>query len=83
MIKRVSTLTNLAVILAAALGLILSPTLGMASSAAIAKRHYTQVMPGRQTVHFQEQQHVSPDWDHDADGFYTPTRSPGWNDLIH
>ena len=23
------------------------------------------------------------DWDHDEDGFYTPTRSPGWNDLNH
>jgi hypothetical protein len=23
------------------------------------------------------------DWDHDEDGFYRPTPSPGWNDLTH
>jgi hypothetical protein len=26
---------------------------------------------------------TAADWDHEEDGFYTPTRSPGWNDLNH
>jgi hypothetical protein len=25
-------------------------------------------------------QKSAADWDHDEDGFYTPTRSPGWNE---
>jgi hypothetical protein len=39
----------------------------------------------RHRIHFQMQkdsqmQKSGGDWDHDEDGFYTPTRSPGWND---
>jgi hypothetical protein len=37
--------------------------------------------PARQAVQFQGQQSQA-DWDHDADGFYHPTRSPGFNDLF-
>jgi hypothetical protein len=36
-------------------------------------------------INFQTQQDsqigkTAGDWDHDADGFYSPTRSPGWNE---
>jgi hypothetical protein len=80
-----SKVTSRAIILVAALGLILSPTVDLANPAANNKRHHTQVVrhPARQTVQFQEQEASTPDWAYDADGFYTPTRSPGFNELLH
>jgi hypothetical protein len=83
MFKKVSKLAGPAVILVA-LGMMFSPIVTMANPAAIAKRYHTQVVhhPARHAVQFQGQQAAAPDWDYDADGFYTPTRSPGWNDLI-
>jgi hypothetical protein len=79
-----SKVTNRALILGAALGLVLSPTVGLANSAANSRRHHTQVLryPAPQTVQFQEQEASTPDWAYDADGFYTPARSPGFNELI-
>ena len=83
MINRFSKLTNPALILAAALGLVLSPAVSMANPAAKSKHHHTQAVhhPTGQTVQFQGQEASRPDWDHDADGFYTPSRSPGRNEL--
>jgi len=84
MIITMSKVTNRALILAAALGLVLSPTVDLANPAANSRRHHTQVVrhSARQTVQFQEQA-STPDWAYDADGFYTPARSPGFNELIH
>jgi hypothetical protein len=46
--------------------------------------HYGNTGNRRHRIAFQTQtQRAVPDWDHDEDGFYTPTRSPGWNDLNH
>jgi len=76
---RMSKLINRAIILAAALGLVLSPTVGLADRTANSGRHHTQVVrhSARRTVQFQD------DCAYDADGFYTPARSPGFNELIH
>jgi hypothetical protein len=64
--------------------IVLSPTADLANPAADSRGHHTQVIrhPARQTVQFQEQV-STPDWAYDADGFYTPARSPGFNELIH
>ncbi len=75
MIKRFSKLTTPVVIAAAALALVLSPTVGLARTSVKVVHQLT-----RQTV---QPQKSAADWDHDADGFYTPTRSPGWNALNH
>jgi hypothetical protein len=74
---------NSAVIVAAALGLVLSPTIGVANTPAKAKRHHTQVVqqPTRSNVQFQRGTPAEA-WD-DNDGFYTPPRSPGFNELNH
>jgi len=82
---RMSKVTNRALILAAALGLVLSPTLDLANSAANSRRHHTQVVrhPAPQTVQFLEREASTPDWDHDANGFYRPTWSPNFDNLIH
>jgi hypothetical protein len=80
-----SKVRNHAIILAAALGLVLSPTVDLANPAANGRRHHTQVVryPARQSVQFQEQEASTPDRAYDADGFYAPARSPGFNELIH
>ena len=80
-----SKVTNRAIILVAALGLVVSPIVGLANPAANSGRHHTQVVrhPARKTVQFQEQEASTPDSAYDADGFYTPARSPGFNELIH
>jgi hypothetical protein len=44
--------------------------------------HRADTLTGRHHINFQMQESAA-DWDHDEDGFYTPTRSPGWNDLFH
>ena len=81
---RISKVTHRAIILIAVLGLVLSPTVDLANPAANSRRHHTQVVrhPARQAVQFQEQA-STPDWAYDADGFYTPARSPGFNGVIH
>lgn len=85
MIKRVVKLTKPAVIMAAALGTILSPTVSTANPPAKARRHHTQVVhhSARQTVHFQSQQRLTTDWGDDADDFYNPPRSPNFDELLH
>jgi len=50
--------------------------------------HYADTGNKRRHIDFQMQkdsqtQRTAADWDHGEDGFYTPTRSPGWNDLNH
>ena len=82
---RMSKVTSRAIILAAMLGLVLSPTVDLANPAANSRRYHRQVVghAARQTVQFQEQKGSTPDWAYDGDGFYTPTRSPGFNELIH
>ena len=82
---RISKVPHRAIILVAALGLVLSPTVDLANPAANSRRHHTQVVrhPARQTVRFQEQEASTPDWAYDADGFYASARSPGFNELIH
>jgi hypothetical protein len=50
--------------------------------------HYANTGNKGRHIDFQMQkasqtQRTAGDWDHDGDGFYTPTRSPGWNDLNH
>jgi hypothetical protein len=74
-----SKLTNPAVVRAAALAL--SPAVSLANTPAKAKgtHRHIAVQPARQTVQFQGQQSEA-DWDHDADGFYKPTQSPGYHD---
>ena len=85
MIKRVAELTNPAVILAAALGIILSPTVSMADPEARTNQHHTPVVrhQARRTVQFQGQLRSTPDRGDDAGGFYTPPRSPNVDDLLH
>ena len=85
MSKKIVKITNRAILLAAALGLVFSPTVDLANPAANSRRHHTQVVrhPARQTVQFQGQKASTTDWDHDADGFYTPTWSPNFDNLIH
>jgi len=65
--------------------IVLSPTVDLANPAANSRGHHTQVVrhPASQTVQFQEQRASTPDWAYDADGFYTPARSPGFNELLH
>jgi hypothetical protein len=75
MIKRFTKLTTPMVIAAATLALVLGPTAGLANTSAKVVHRLT-----RQTVRPQKS---AADWDHDAYGFYTPTRSPGWNALNH
>jgi len=41
--------------------------------------HHANSGNKRHHIDFQMQGSAG-DWDHDEDGFYTPTRSPGWND---
>jgi hypothetical protein len=83
--KKISKITNHVIILAAALGLVLSPTVVLANPEASSRRHHTQVVrhPARQTVQFQGREASMTDWDHDADRFYTPTWSPNFDNLIH
>ena len=78
---RMSKVRNHAIILAAVLGLVFSPSVDLANGG----RHHTQVVryPVRQSVQFQEQQASTPDRAYDAAGFYTPPRSPGFNELFH
>ncbi len=50
--------------------------------------HHANTGNERHHIDFQMQkdfqmQNSAGDWDHDKDGFYAPTRSPGWNDLNH
>jgi hypothetical protein len=71
MIKMFSKLTTMVVIAPAALALVLSPTVSLATTATKVVHQLT-----RQTV---QPQKSAADWDDDADGFYMPTRSPGWN----
>jgi hypothetical protein len=75
-----SKLTNPAVVRAAVIALALSPAISLANTPAKAKgtHRHVAVQPIRQTVQFQGQQSQA-DWDHDADGFYKPTQSPGFN----
>ena len=78
-----SKLTKGAMVRATVLALVISPTLGFANTPHRTKgieRHVVR-QPASQTVRFQGQK-SQVDWDHDADGFYTPTRSPGFNDLF-
>jgi hypothetical protein len=47
--------------------------------------HHANSGNERHHMNFQMQknsqmQRSAANWDHDEDGFYTPTRSPGWND---
>jgi hypothetical protein len=85
MIKRVAKLTKPAVILAVALGTILSPTVSTANPPAKAGHHHTQVVhqSARQTVHFQSQQRLTTDPGNNADDFYNPPRSPNFDELLH
>jgi hypothetical protein len=78
MIKLFAKLTTPAAGLAAALALVLSPTVSLANTPAKKSVH----QPTRQIIQFQSQESAA-DWDHDADGFYHPTRSPGWNGINH
>jgi hypothetical protein len=75
MIKRFSKLTTPVVIAAAAVALVLSPRVGLATTPTKVAHQLT-----RQTV---QPQKSAADWNHDADGFYMPTRSPGCNALNH
>jgi hypothetical protein len=75
MTKRFTKLTSPMVIAAATLVLVLSPTAGWAYPSPNVAHQLT-----RQIV---QPQKSAADWDHDAYGFYTPTRSPGWNALNH
>jgi hypothetical protein len=76
-----SKLTNPAVVRAAVLALALSPAIGLANTPAKAKhtQRHVVLQPASQTVQFQGQQSRA-DWDHDADGFYKPTQSPGFHE---
>jgi hypothetical protein len=76
-----SKLTNPAVVRAAVLALALSPAIGLANTPAKAKntQRHIALQPTSQTVQFQGQQSRA-DWDHDADGFYKPTQSPGFHE---
>jgi hypothetical protein len=60
--------------------LALSQIISLANTPARAKgtHRHIAVQPIRPTVQFQGQQSQA-DWDHDADGFYKPTQSPGFN----
>ena len=75
-----SKLTNPAVVRVAVLALALSPAISLANTPAKAKgtQRHVAVQPVRQTVQFQGEQSEA-DWDHDADGFYKPTQSPGFH----
>ena len=78
-----SKLAKGALVRAAVLALVISPTLGLANTPHKTKgavRHVVR-QPASQAVHFQGQRSQA-DWDHDADGFYQPTRSPGFDDLF-
>ena len=76
-----SKLTNPAVVRAAVLALALSPAIALANTPAKAKnaQRHIALQPASQTVRFQGQQSKA-DWDHDADGFYKPTQSPGFHE---
>jgi hypothetical protein len=76
-----SKLTKPAVVRAAVLALALSPAIGLANTPAKAKntQRHIALQPASQTVQFQGQQSKA-DWDHDADGFYQPTQSPGFHE---
>jgi hypothetical protein len=75
MINRLSKLTIPVVVATATLSLLLSRTVGLANTSAKTKAHQTQIVHllTRQTV---QPQKSAVDRDHDADGFYMPTRSP-------
>jgi hypothetical protein len=78
-----SKLTKGAIVRAAVLALVISPTLGLANTPHKTKgtvRHVVR-QPASQAVQFQGQKSQA-DWDHDEDGFYRPTRSSGFNDLF-
>jgi len=77
-------LTNPVVIRAAVLALVLSPAVSLANAPAKTKGHVRHIVrqPVSQAVQFQGLESAE-DWDHNADGFYTPTRSPGFNELNH
>jgi hypothetical protein len=78
-----SRLTKGAIVRGVVLALVISPTLGLANTPHKTKateRHVVR-QPASQTVRFQGHRSQA-DWDHDADGFYTPTRSPGYDDLF-
>jgi hypothetical protein len=76
-----SKLTNPAVVRAAVLALALSPAIGLANTPAKAKniQRHIALQAASKTVRFQGQQ-SKRDWDHDADGFYKPTQSPGFHE---
>jgi hypothetical protein len=78
-----SELTKGAIVRAAVLALVISPTLGLANTPHKTKGSERHIVrhPASQAVQFQGQKSQA-DWDHDEDGFYTPTRSPGFNDLF-
>jgi hypothetical protein len=78
-----SKLTNPAMVRAAVLALAFSPAICLANTPAKAKgaERHIAVQPVRPAVHFQVQTSEA-DWDHDADGFYRPTQSPGFDDLF-
>jgi hypothetical protein len=75
-----SKLTNPAVVRAAVLALVLSPAISLANTPAKVKnQRHVVLRPASQTVQFHGQQSKA-DWDHDADGFYQPTQSPGFHE---
>jgi hypothetical protein len=78
-----SKLTKGAMIRAVILALAISPTLGLANTPHKTKgtvRHVVR-QSASQAVQFHGQKSQA-DWDHDEDGFYRPTRSPGFDDLF-
>lgn len=79
-----SKLTNPAVVRAAALALVISPTFALANTPDKTKGHERHIgrQPASQAVQFQGKESAA-DWDHDTDGFYKPTWSPGFNELNH
>jgi hypothetical protein len=78
-----SKLTKGTLVQAAVLALVISPTLALANTPHRAKGTEQHIVrhPARQAVQFQGQKSQA-DWDHDEDGFYRPTRSPGFDDLF-
>jgi hypothetical protein len=78
-----SKLTNSAMVRVAILALAFSPAIGLANTPAKVKGAEKQItlQPPSHRVQFQGQPSAA-DWDHDSDGFYKPTRSPGFHDLF-
>jgi hypothetical protein len=78
-----SKLTKWAMVPAVVLSLNISPALGLANTPHKTKGtiHHVVRQPAGQAVQFQGQKSQA-DWDYDQDGFYRPTRSPGFDDLF-